>query len=103
MTAPISPQNPGILNWILILSLGVIWGGAFVSVAIALEGFGPWTVAALRTTIAAAVLAVIGQAMGQGITQLGGQRAWGFSTAVGLGAVAPVSYTHLTLPTNREV
>lgn len=83
-----SPDHPGLLNWLLILSLGVIWGGAFMGTAIALEGFAPWTVAAGRVAIATLVLAVVGAAMGQPIWRLGGPRAWGFATLIGVGAVA---------------
>ena len=60
-----SPQSPGLFNWILLLGLGVIWGAAFMSVAVALEGFGPITVAALRVTLGAAGLWAIAVAMGQ--------------------------------------
>lgn len=40
-------------NWLSILALGLIWGGTFMVVAIALEGYGPLTVAAARVTLGA--------------------------------------------------
>jgi drug/metabolite transporter (DMT)-like permease len=87
MTQP-SPQNPGALNWILILALGVIWGGAFMSVRLSLDGFGPWTVAAARTGIAGVVLWAVGEVMGQGLRTIPSPRAWAFSAVIGTGAVA---------------
>jgi len=65
-----SPQNPGLFNWILICALGLIWGAAFMSVRISLESFGPWTTAALRVTIAASILALIGRALDQGPSKI---------------------------------
>lgn len=50
--------TPG--NWLSILTLGVIWGGTFMVVALALRGYGPLTVAAARTTLGA--LALLGLA-----------------------------------------
>ena len=39
-----------------------------------------------------------------GVNDTGGTNEWALIAAVGNGAnTAPVSYTHLTLPTNREV
>ncbi len=86
MTA--TPQSPGAFNWALILSLGVIWGTAFMSVSTALDGFGPWTVTAGRTTLGAMALLVAGRLMGQGLSQISGGRAWGYSVVIGVGAVA---------------
>ena len=87
MTAP-SPQNPGLFNWVLLLSLSVIWGAAFLSVSVALEGFGPITVAALRVAIAAVVLSLLAPLFGQSITTIPSRRAWGFVAAIGVGATA---------------
>jgi drug/metabolite transporter (DMT)-like permease len=86
-----SPENPGLLNWILVITLGVIWGAAFMSVAVALERFGPRTVAAGRTGIAAVTLLILGALFGQPITQIsqhGGARAWIFVSAIGSVAIA---------------
>lgn len=87
MTTP-SPQNPGTLNWLLILALGVIWGAAFMGVSVALQGFGPWTVTAARVALGAIVLGVAGSAMGQPIWRLGGVRPWVFAGLIGIEAVA---------------
>ncbi len=83
-----SPQNPGLLNWILLISLGLIWGAAFLSVRVALDGFGPVTVAALRVSIAALVLLSIAPLMGQGLRTIPSRRAWHFVAVVGVGATA---------------
>jgi len=46
-------SQPTMANWLSILALGLIWGGTFMVVAIALEGYGPLTVAAARVTLGA--------------------------------------------------
>jgi len=48
--------QPSLSNWLSILALGVIWGGTFMVVAIALEGYGPLTVACARTSLGAVAL-----------------------------------------------
>lgn len=50
------PPPPSALNWFSILALGLIWGATFMVVAIALQGYGPLTVACARTTLGAAAL-----------------------------------------------
>ncbi|PTX56369.1 drug/metabolite transporter (DMT)-like permease [Litoreibacter ponti] len=87
MTSP-SPEHPGALNWALIILLGLIWGGAFMSVRLSLDGFGPWTVAAGRTMLGAAALAVIGTLLGQGPHKVGNVRGWSYSAVIGAGAIA---------------
>ncbi|MEP3345357.1 MAG: DMT family transporter [Litoreibacter sp.] len=87
MSTP-SPENPGLLNWLLVIVLGIIWGGAFMSVRLSLDGFGPWTVAAWRTGIGGATLGVIGAFLGQGLQTIPSARAWFFAIIIGVGAVA---------------
>ena len=53
MTAPTAPT---LSNWLSIFALGLIWGGTFMVVSIALEGYGPLTVACARTTLGALAL-----------------------------------------------
>ena len=48
--------TPTLGNWLSIGFLGVIWGGTFMVVAIALQGYGPLTVACARTTLGALAL-----------------------------------------------
>ena len=44
------------MNWALLIILGVIWGGSFMGSKLALVGFGPLTVSALRLIIATVIL-----------------------------------------------
>ena len=67
------------LNWAILTSLGVIWGGSFLGVEISLIGFGPITVAASRVTIAAIILLVYTYVFGDGlpcISSKTGKRVW---------------------------
>lgn len=51
--------QPTAANWLSIAVLGLIWGATFMVVAIALEGYGPLTVACARTTLGAAALLLL--------------------------------------------
>lgn len=51
-----NPPRPTLYNWISITVLGLIWGGTFMLVALALRGYGPVTVAAARTILGALAL-----------------------------------------------
>lgn len=55
--------QPSLSNWLSILALGLIWGGTFMVVAIALEGYGPLTVACARTSLGAVALLVLMRVM----------------------------------------
>jgi len=58
--AAASFNAPGPRNWALLFFLSLVWGGAFMSMAVALEQYGPLTVAAGRIGIGAlALLAVV--------------------------------------------
>ncbi len=83
-----SPLAPGALNWALILLLGVVWGAAFMGIATALDGYGPWTVTAGRVLIGAAVLSAVGMVFHQPPWRLGGRRAALFATVIGTVAIA---------------
>ena len=76
--APSRP-SPSPLAWFLLVALGLIWGGSFLGIAKALEGFGPLGIAACRIGIAAAILTGIVFATGQGLPPAGtptGRRIW---------------------------
>ena len=49
-------HRPTLGNWLSIFALGLIWGGTFMVVSVALEGYGPVTVACARTTLGAIAL-----------------------------------------------
>ena len=55
------------LNWAILSSLGLIWGGSFLGVEISLIGFGPITIAAGRVTIAALILLFYTYFFGDGL------------------------------------
>jgi len=59
MSAVATPSRPTLINWIEIFALGVIWGGSFLSVHIALDGIGPFGVATGRIVLGAMVLSVL--------------------------------------------
>ncbi len=46
----------GAVEWLLLISLSVLWGGSFFFVEVALESFGPFTVVLARVGLAAATL-----------------------------------------------
>ena len=60
--APAAPASfggaaaPTPANWASIVVLGLVWGGTFMVVSVALRGYGPITVACARTTLGAAAL-----------------------------------------------
>ena len=83
-----SPDNPGLKNWLSILVLGVIWGGAFLSSKIALGGIGLWWVAAGRVSIAAVALIILSSLMGQGVHRIRDMRSWLFVGSFGFIATA---------------
>ena len=55
--------QPTAFNWLSILALGLIWGGTFMVVSIALQGYGPLTVACARTTLGAVALLALMRAL----------------------------------------
>jgi drug/metabolite transporter (DMT)-like permease len=70
---------PGWRNWLILAVLGIIWGGAFLGVAVALEGFGPLWVAAARISIGAIALLALTFASGNGLPERRtptGRRIW---------------------------
>lgn len=86
-----SPENPGLTNWLLVMLLSMIWGAAFMSMSVALEGFGPRMVAAGRLGIGALALILLGVVIGQPITaisKVAGARGWLFCAAIGSIALA---------------
>ena len=67
-------DNTRTLNWIMLATLGFIWGGSFLSVEISLAGFGPITVAASRVTIAAITLLLYAYIFGDGLPQISSKK-----------------------------
>lgn len=74
---------PTPFNWFSILTLGLIWGGTFMVVSIALEGYGPITVACARTTLGAIALLPACAAMRRPMPNLGDARLWRYIAVIG--------------------
>ena len=72
------PQ-PTATSWFLLILLGLIWGGSFLGVELALTGFSPLWVADIRLVLAAVVLVGASYAMGHGLPPVKtpvGRRIW---------------------------
>jgi drug/metabolite transporter (DMT)-like permease len=79
--------KPTLGNWISVFALGVIWGASFMAVSIAIQGFGPLTVAAARISLAAVALVGVAYYLGQPLPSFRdgeGRRIWIFASAMGL-------------------
>lgn len=76
--------RPRLIDWAVMILLSLIWGAAFANIRLALTGFGPLSVAALRIAIGAAVLGVAMRAMGQSMPPLSARRDWGYILAIAL-------------------
>lgn len=75
-------NSPTLFNWFSIAVLGLIWGGTFMVVAIALEGFGPLTVACARTTLGAVSLLVLMRVLRRPMPE--GRAVWGYLAVIGV-------------------
>ncbi|WP_069299649.1 DMT family transporter [Neptunicoccus sediminis] len=74
-----APNTRGLLNWSLLLLLGMIWGASFMGSKYALTGFGPFTVAAIRIALGAVALTVMIYALGRRLPDWSGpngKRIW---------------------------
>ncbi len=72
-------SHPTLTSWLLLALLGLIWGSSFLGVELALDGFGPVTVAAFRITLAAAILTAWAYGAGYGLPDTHtpmGRRIW---------------------------
>ena len=78
------------VDYTKIVSLGAIWGSAFMLMAIGLTAFHPFAVATIRVTIGALALALIGMAMSEKWPR--GWSVWGWLALVGFfNTAAPFS------------
>ena len=75
--------QPTPFNWLSILALGLIWGGTFMVVSIALQGYGPLTVACARTTLGAVALLGLMRALNRPLPVFTPRLAW-FLVVIGL-------------------
>jgi drug/metabolite transporter (DMT)-like permease len=58
--------RPGLIAWVFLIALGVIWGGSFATTSAAVRDIPPLTVVAARLAIAAAVLVPLSFIVGGG-------------------------------------
>lgn len=75
------------LNWLILITLGMIWGASFLGVELALTGFGPVTLVAGRVSIAAVILLSIALIYGDGLPSFRsatGKRIWLHCFGMGL-------------------
>lgn len=80
---PPMAQNPTAANWASIGLLGLVWGGTFMVVSLALRDYGPLTVACARTTLGAAALTLLMRVMGRRFPT-GDLQLWSYLAAIGL-------------------
>lgn len=91
-----SPSAPGLINWLTLGLLGLIWGASFMSISVALTGAGPLSVAAIRLVIAAATLLAVSIAMGLRLPAFHQRKLWLCILGLGLFTNA-VPFTLLSL------
>jgi len=79
----ITPAAPGasggLVNWLRLAALGLIWGSSFIAVEIAIETLPPISVAAGRISLAALLLTPLAFWLGDGLPRLAtpdGRRLW---------------------------
>ena len=78
-------QRPGLVNWMTVIFLSVIWGASFMNVKMALVGFGPLTIAAGRIILAATALVMATRAMGlrlPGVSVANDRKIWYHATGM---------------------
>ncbi|MEM8579677.1 MAG: DMT family transporter [Pseudomonadota bacterium] len=57
-------ETPSLRHWLMIATLGLVWGATFMFIELALAGITPFWLAAWRLTLGAALMLVIWRAMG---------------------------------------
>jgi len=76
--------SPGLINWLRIAFIALIWGGAFMVVRVALRDFAPLSLAAGRITIGALSLYMLMRWRGAALPSFTDARLWRFVALVGL-------------------
>ena len=76
--------SPGLINWLRIAFIALIWGGAFMVVRVALRDFAPLSLAAGRITIGALSLYMLMRWRGVELPLFTDGRLWRFVALVGL-------------------
>ena len=81
----IGAHDPG--AWARLTLMGMMWGGSYVAIAVALRDMGPLTVAAARLVLATVALAAAARVWGArmpGFGAPGGRRVWAFALAMAM-------------------
>ena len=76
--------SPGLINWLRIAFIALIWGGAFMVVRVALRDFAPLSLATGRITIGALSLYMLMRWRGVALPSFADARLWRFVALVGL-------------------
>ncbi|MFC2969321.1 DMT family transporter [Acidimangrovimonas pyrenivorans] len=77
-------RTSNLTDWALLTLLGMIWGASFMGVKLALTGFGPAQIAAIRIALGAAALTVLAYALGVGLPALKERKLWLHCIGMGL-------------------
>ena len=80
-------QPPAPLDWVLLAFLGVIWGGAFLGVELALDSLDPIWVSTGRISLAAILLVLVAMLSGAGLPTIrsaSGGRVWMHCIGMGI-------------------
>jgi len=75
MSQPHHPHHPA-SHWALLACLVIMWSTTYLTIKVALTGFGPLTVIALRLVLASLVLIAIAAAAGSRLPRTRSQWAW---------------------------
>ena len=84
-------MTPTLRDWLLLFTLGAIWGGAFMGTKIAVAEVPPLTIAAARLGLAAGVMLVLLRVRGEGLPGLSGPQGrsfWLHALGVGIASNA---------------
>jgi drug/metabolite transporter (DMT)-like permease len=107
LTRPSTARSATLLAWAALVVVWIVWGSTYLAIRVGVETFPPFTMAAIRYTIAGAILLPIGWLSGtpeQRVHDRPGRRQWGAMLL--LGAMLPaggnglVSWAEVKLPSS---
>lgn len=78
--------SPTRLDWLILAALGLMFGASFMGVSVALQGFGPLSIAAYRIALGAVMLVIFAKASGRKMPSLSapnGPAIWAAAVAMG--------------------